>query len=135
MPTSPIQRPWYKVRWQFVLIALVVTIGSAYLHNLSKKPLEISITTGPTGQNRTLKERMLFLVSIEKAFQKKGWLATFDLEGEEGKTIKVFWESLNKPMARQIIKSQDIIPDMREMGFKRLLLNNGKQEWDVDLKN
>jgi len=78
---------------------------------------------------------MLFLVSIEKAFQKKGWLATFDLEGEEGKTIKVFWESLNKPMARQIIKSQDIIPDMREMGFKRLLLNNGKQEWDVDLKN
>ena len=129
------KRPWYRIRWLFAVIAITVIIGSAYLHYQSQKPFEISVTTGPTGQNRTLKERIIFMVGLEKALHKKGWPASLDMEGEGGKTIKVYWEQLNLPMARKIVKSKDIIPDLRDMGFKRLVLRNGKQEWDVDLKN
>jgi hypothetical protein len=135
MTISPNTRPWYKVRRQFLVIAITAIIGSAYLRYQIHKPIEISISSAPTGQDKTLKERMIFLVSLEKAFHKKGWLASLDLEGEDGKTIKVYWEQLNRPMVKQIAESQDIIPDLRDMGFKRLELRNGKHEWDIDLKN
>jgi hypothetical protein len=31
--------------------------------------------------------------------------------------------------------NRHIIGDIRELGFKLLVLGNGKNEWDIDLKN
>jgi hypothetical protein len=135
MIPSPDTRPWYKMRWQMWVIAIVVILGSGVLHYQANKPIEIEVTSSPTGQNRTLKERMIFVTDLEKKFHKKGWIAKIDIEGENGKTLKVYWEQLDLPFVRQWVQSQDIIADIREMGFKRLLMGNGKDEWDIDLKN
>lgn len=78
---------------------------------------------------------MIFVVDLEKSFHKKGWPAAIDLEGEDGKTLKVYWEKLNLPFVRGLVKSQDVIGDIREMGFKHLIMTDGKLRWDVDLKN
>jgi hypothetical protein len=130
-----IERPWYKMQWQLWLAAIVVIAVAAYLHSLENRPIEISIASVPIGQNRTLKERMIFVVSLEKSFHKKGWLAKIDLEGENGKTLMIYWERINLPFVRQWAKSNEMIGDIREMGFKRLMLSNGKASWDIDLKN
>src|SRR6266702_3710740 len=116
MTTPQYKRPWYRMRWQLALIVVAAIIGSVYLRYQAEKPLEISIMTGPTGQNKTLKERMIFLVNLERAFHKKGWPASFDLEGDDGKTLKLYWERINRPLARKIVESPEIVPELREMG-------------------
>ena len=124
--------------WLNTLLALIAvssfSFTAYYIYQLSK-PLEVTVRTGPIGQNRTLKDRMVFMVYLEKTFHKRGWLASFDMEGENGKTLIFFLEKMNRPLAREMVKNEEIIGEIRDMGFKRLKLRNGKEEWDVDLKN
>jgi hypothetical protein len=133
--SSPNSRPWYRIRWPIAVIAVAAIIGSTYLHYQSNKPIKISVTSGPTGHDKTLKQRMIFMVNLEKNFHKRGWPASFDLTGDDGKIITLYWEQLTRPMVQQIIKSQDIIASVREMGFKKLVMRSAKQTWDIDLKN
>jgi hypothetical protein len=123
------------MRSQIWLPSLVAVVLSAFIYHQVNRSPEISITSGPIGQNKTLKERMIFVVGLEKSFHKRGWLASIDLEGEDGKTLKVYWEQLNLSFVKQLFKNQDVIVDIREMGFKNLMISNGKVEWNVDLKN
>lgn len=128
-------RAWYKVRWQIWLILLVaILVIAASLYQLTK-PIEVQVASAPTGQTKTLKNRMIFVAVLEKSFHKKGWLASLDLEGENGNILKIYWESINRPFVMQMLKATGPVQDIREMGFKRLVMNNGKQEWDIDLKN
>jgi hypothetical protein len=78
---------------------------------------------------------MIFAAGLEQNFHKKGWIAKIDLEGVDGKTINIYWDQLNVSFVRMIVKSQDIVGDIRELGFKKLLMSNGKDKWDIDLKN
>lgn len=128
-------RAWYKVRWQIWLILLVaILVIAASLYQLTR-PIEVQVASAPTGQTKTLKNRMIFVAVLEKSFHKKGWLASLDLEGENGNILKIYWESINRPFVMQMLKATGPVQDIREMGFKRLVMNNGKQEWDIDLKN
>jgi hypothetical protein len=120
-----------------VLVLIIVSSFSFtayYIHQLGK-PLEVTVKTGPIGQNRTLKDRMLFVVNVEKVYRKRGYLASFDLEGENGKTLIFFLEKMNRPMAGGLVRTDEFVEEIRDMGFRRLVLRNGKEEWDVDLKN
>lgn len=130
-----VTRPWYQIRWQLVLTAIVAILLSAYLHYQVTKPLVISVTSGPTGQNKTLKQRMIFLDYLKKGFKKKGWPVSLHLEGEGGKTLEIIWVDLKRPFVKQMIQNHNIITDLREMGFKRLVFRNGTNKWDVDLRN
>ncbi len=78
---------------------------------------------------------MIFAVSLEKSFRKRGWAASMDIAGEDGKTLKVYWPELNLPYVKQMVNHQQIITDIREMGFKRLVLRNNDKTWNIDLKN
>ena len=48
---------------------------------------------------------------------------------------KVGLGSLKSLRAREMLRNEEIIGEIRDMGFKRLKLRKGKEEWDVDLKN
>lgn len=129
------KRPWYNIRWQIWVLSVVAILVISVMRYQLTRPIEVQVTSAPTGQDKTLKNRMIFLVSLEKSFHKKGWLASLDLEGENGNVLKIYWESINRPFVKQMVETTDLIQDIREMGFKRLVLNNGKQEWNLDLKN
>jgi hypothetical protein len=129
------KRPWYKLKWQIWLILLVVIVLSSYLFSKMDKTPEIAITSGPVGLDKTLKQRMIFARSFENSFRKKGLHATIDVEGEDGKTLKIDWTELNLSMVGEIVKHQKIISDFREMGFKQLVLRNNNKAWNIDLKN
>jgi hypothetical protein len=124
--------------WLCIILALITassfSFTAYYCHQLGK-PLEVTVKTGPIGQHRTLKDRVLFVINVEKTFRKRGCLASFDLEGENGKTLILFLEKMNRPLAREMLRNEEIIGGIRDMGFKRLIMRNGKEEWDVDLKN
>jgi hypothetical protein len=123
------------MRWQVWAFAIRAILASVYIHSHAKQLIEISVSSGPSGQDKTLKNRMVFLVTLEKAFHKKGWLASFNIEGDDGKTIKIYWEQLKLPFVKHLVGNHDIIADLREMGFKFLIMTDGKTTWNVDLKN
>lgn len=128
-------RPWYKVRWQIWIFAVVgIPMSFLFTKYVTRIP-EVAVTSGPVGQNRTLEERMTFVAKLEKSFHARGWPASIDLEGEEGKVLKVYWEKLDPPMVRQLVKSQEIVADIREFGFKSMVLRSDKKIWDINLKN
>ena len=130
------KRPWYKVKWQIWIILLIVVVSATILFFQRNKPLEISVTTsGPIGLDKSLKQRMIFATTIEKSFRKRGWLTSVELEGEDGKTIKVYWPGLGLPLVEQMVSHQQFITDFREMGFKKLVLRNNNETWNIDLKN
>jgi hypothetical protein len=71
--------------WLCMILALIAVLSFSFMAYYCRqlvKPLEITVKSGPIGQRRTLKDRMLFVVNAEKTFHKKGYLASFDLEGE-----------------------------------------------------
>ena len=70
---------------------------------------------------------MLFVVNVEKTFRKRGWLASFELEGENGKALILFLEKMNRPLAREMVRNEEIIGEIRDMGFKRLIMRNRKR--------
>jgi len=129
------KHPWYWVRWQIWVISLVAILIIATIRYQSTRPIEIHVKSAPTGQTKTLKNRMIFHVILQKRMHQKGWPATLDLEGENGNILKIYWERINKPFVKEMVKTEDLIQDIREMGFKKLVLNNGKEKWDIDLKN
>jgi hypothetical protein len=136
MTLDPDKRPWYQVKWQIWLILLILVATATILYLQSNRQIELSITTsGPIGQRKTQKQRMIFAASLEKSFHKRGWPATIDTEGEDGKTLKIYWAELNFSMAEQMVKHQQIVSDIREMGFKQLVLKNDNEIWKIDLKN
>lgn len=129
------KRPWYKIRWQIWALSFVSILVIVAIRYQASRPIEIHVTSAPTGQTRTIKDRMIFLTALERSFHSKGWLVSLDLEGENGNLLKIYWESINRSFVKQMLNTMDIIQNIREMGFKRLVLSNGKQEWDIDLKN
>lgn len=78
---------------------------------------------------------MIFVVGLEKLFQKKGWTASIDIVGVEGKTLRVSREKLNPFLVKQLLGNQEIVANIREMGFKTLIMAGGKITWYIDLKN
>lgn len=128
-------RPWYKVRWQIWLLAIIAVPLFIFLCRLAFTVPEVSIATGPIGLHKTLKDRMVFVVNLEKSFHKRGWPASIDLEGEDGKVLKVYWEKLNLPFVRRLVKSPDIVADIRSLGFKKIVLRSDNEQWDIDMKN
>ncbi len=129
------KRPWYKLRWQIWLILSVAVVSSAYLFSKGDKTPEIPATSGPVGLDKTPKQRMLFARSLDNSFRKKGWHAFIDVDGEDGKTLKIYWPELDLPMVKEMVHHKKIISDIREMGFKQLVLRNNRKAWNIDLKN
>ena len=136
MTLKPDKRPWYKGKWQIWTIVLPVVVSAFILYRRGNKPLEISITTsGSVGQDKTLQQRMIFSASIEKSFQKRGWQASVNVEGDDGKTMKLYSPELELPTVEQMVSNQKFITEFREMGFKKLVLTNNENTWSIDLKN
>jgi hypothetical protein len=118
-----------------LLVIAVVIVSTFFIHYQSTRPIEIQAESAPTGQTVTTIQRLIFAKELQRKFRDKWWLASFDLKGSDGKIMNIYWESINRSLVKQFVSRVDLIQDIREMGFKKLVLKNGKQQWEVDLKN
>jgi hypothetical protein len=42
---------------------------------------------------------------------------------------------VNEPLVLGMKESKEAVRDLRDMGFKHLIMTDGTTSWDVDLKN
>ena len=97
--------------------------------------LQITTTSPPIGQGVLPEERIRFAREFEKQFHDKGMDAAVNTQGQLEKTIIIRGNIVNGPLVFRMAKSKASIQDLREMGFKSLILTDGKATWNVYLKN
>lgn len=122
-------------RWTVLLVALSA-IACMLASCNSQEPLQVSAPIAPAGQNVTLEQRVKFAKHLGEQFQRKYPDGSVTAEGSGGTTLKLQWTGVDRPLASSFVKNEGMITDLREMGFKRLIVTDGyRSTWNVDLKN
>jgi hypothetical protein len=102
----------------------------------SKEPIAVSVSGPPLGQGVSAVQRLKFARSFGDRFRAKFGDSDISTSGEAGKTLVIKWINVSRPFASKFAANEEIVKDLREMGFKRIILTDGyRSNWDVDLKN
>ncbi len=120
------------------ILVLLLTMAFGMRSKTAKlPPLEIQLSdTTPRGQEVSAEQRQRFGIIFREKFAKKFQGAKVNLEGDGNNTLRIEWSGVDRSFAATIIEEAEIIGDLRDMGFKRLIISDGhKSTWDVDLKN
>jgi hypothetical protein len=93
-------------------------------------------TSSPAiGQNVLFDQRIKFAKDFEKQFHDKGMDATVSTNGVQQRIVTISGKVVNEPSVYRLKDNVYTIQDLRKMGFKHLIMTDGKISWDIDLKN
>ena len=120
-----------------IIPLILITFICIFLNSCkSKEPITTSVSGPPAGQNVTVNQRAYFAKDFGDRFRAKFGESEVWAQGMDDKTLVIKWIHVSRPYAAEFVASEEIVKDLREMGFKRLILTDGnKSNWDVDLKN
>jgi hypothetical protein len=99
------------------------------------KYLKVSTTTAPAGQSVLPKQRRKFAVEFGKKSQDKGMNLTVTTKGDFNTSIVIRSNAVSAALALGMKDNNETIKNLRDMGFKHMIITDGKHSWDVDLKN
>lgn len=120
------------------ILVLVLAMAFGVRLKAAKLPSpKIRLTDAtPRGREVSPEQRRRFAMTLQGKFTEKFHGARVESEGNDDKTLKIEWSGVDRPFAATITETEEIINDLRELGFKRLIISDGhKSKWDVDLKN
>ena len=127
--------------WALLLLVAVSSWGIWKYQNTNKHKvhemnyLQTKNTNPPKGTNFLPEQRRKFALQLEKKVKDKGMNATFTTTGDFHTTILMQGDEVNGSLVRLTVGNNDMIQDMRDMGFKTLIMTDGSATWSVDLKN
>jgi hypothetical protein len=121
------------------LLCLFLSLSLCSGVSYSQAPVEHFQVPGkskPVGLKVSAAERINFAKSFEKRLNAKGNKAHVVTRGDSDKTLVIKWPELSRPFVQGMTNNAGMIKDFRELGFKRIMLTDGKKSaWDIDLKN
>lgn len=120
------------------ILALTLAMAFGMGSNATKlSPIAIKLNDPtPRGQAASADQRQRFGMNFRQKFSGKFQGSKVDVEGDGSKTLRIEWTGVDRPFAATIAESGEIIDDLRELGFKHLIITDGhRSTWDVDLKN
>jgi hypothetical protein len=97
--------------------------------------LHITTSSPAIGQSVIFEKRLKYAKDFEKQFQDKGMDATVSTNGVQQRIVTISGKVVNEPSVHRMKDNVDAIQDLRENGFKHLIMTNGKVTWDIDLIN
>jgi hypothetical protein len=97
--------------------------------------LQISTSSPAKGQSVQPEQRIKFAKDFEKLFHDKRLDGTVIANGDQHKIITISGKIVNETSVYGMKDNVDAIQDMREVGFKHLIMTDGIITWDIDLKN
>jgi hypothetical protein len=99
------------------------------------KFLPITTSSAPAGYKVLPEQRRVFALEFGEKFKAKYPDAAVSTSKDLHTSLLIRGGMINEPFALAMKDNTGIIGDMREMGFKRLIMTDGKTAWVVDLKN
>lgn len=97
--------------------------------------LQISSCSSAIGQTVLPEQRIKFAKDFEKQFHDKGIDATVTAHGDQQRILTITGKVVNEPSVHRMKDNVDAIQDLRENGFKHLVMTDGTATWDIDLNN
>ncbi len=131
-------KPWYMKKGVLLLLVLLGLAAIAtyfILPHRSYESLQVNTKEEVSGRKVEAWQRQKFATSFEKQFRDRGFYVSVATEGTISTTLRLSWKETNKQFVLQMMNNKESIQDLRELGFKKLLMENESQIWDVDLKN
>ncbi|GLI37559.1 hypothetical protein KI811_07965 [Geobacter hydrogenophilus] len=120
-----------------ILVLLLSMAFGMRLKAAKLPPPEIRLTdTTPRGQGVSAEKRQRFCLNFKEKFSRKFQGSKVDVEGDGNRIFRIGWSGVDRSFAASITETAEIIKDLRDMGFKYLIISDGhKSTWNVDLKN
>ena len=122
----------------FLILAVAWSFWKFHYTNkekLSVNYLQVITSNSPAGKSLLPEQRRKFTLEFEKKFKDKGMNATVTTTGDFHSTILIQGNIVNESSVHRMKDNNVVIQDLREMGFKPLIMTDGKESWDIDLKN
>jgi len=89
----------------------------------------------PAGNNFLPEQRRNFALQFVLKFQGRDAEVRATTTGDSHTTIQLQSTAVSRPMVHEILRNNDVLRLLRRAGFKHLVMTNGKDTWDIDLKN
>jgi hypothetical protein len=127
---------WVKYLPFFIIPLLAKTWGISKYPSTNKmhvNHLQIKTNLSPMGQGVLPEQRRTFALKFQENTNFKG--AIFITSGEFHTTFSIQSNKINNQMVSSMSSIDEPYSDLRKVGFKHLLMSNGKEIWDIDLKN
>jgi len=124
--------------WVLLLIIAASSWGLwNYLSNKTAhvKYLQVSINSPAKGQRVLPEQRIKFAMGLEKMFHDKNMDAKVTTHGDMQTIITISGPVVIESIVHKMKDNIDFMQEIREMGFKHLIMSDGKGTWDIDLKN
>jgi hypothetical protein len=123
----------------WVLLLVAISLWSLWNYKGTKTAnvnyLQITTTKPPAGKSLLPEQRRKFALDYENKFKDKGMNATVTTTGDFHTTILIQGNVVNGPSVHGMKDNVNEIQKLRGMGFKHLIMTDGKLSWDIDLKN
>ena len=92
-------------------------------------------TEPPTGKGLLPEQRRQFALGFVIKFSGKESEVTVTTKDAYHTTMFVQSDAISSELVDELAKNNSTLHVLRTMGFKHLVMTNGKATWDIDLKN
>jgi hypothetical protein len=106
-----------------------------YKENVPVKFIGITTSSLPTGKRVLPEQRRTFALEFEQKFKDKFPEVSVTTTGDLHTSLLMKSKIINEQFALQMKDSAEAIHDFRDMGFKRLIMYDGKTAWVIKFKN
>jgi hypothetical protein len=97
--------------------------------------LQVTTAAPAAGKGLSPEQRRVFAMDLGRQFKDKGKDATVTTTGAYHTVIVIRGAMVNKALVYEMKDNATMMQDLREMGFRHLIMTVDKATWDVDLKN
>jgi hypothetical protein len=129
---------WVKYIPFLIIPLLAITWGISKYQTTNKIPvdhLQIKTNLSPMGQGVLPEQRRTFALKLQKNANTDYKDAVLTTTGAFHTTLSIQSNWINSKMVYSMSSSEVPFSDVREMGFKHVIMSNGKEAWDIDLRN
>ena len=131
-------RPWAKIIFipAFLLFAVAWGIWKyQYRPKARVNPVQTAISSQPQRQKQTKAERQALAGVFEQKIREKGMVAAVTITDDEASTVNVKSADIDDLIIREVAKNEKARHDLYVMGFRHLIMTNGRTTWKIDLKD
>jgi hypothetical protein len=123
----------------FLIIPLLaITWGISKYQATDKIPVnhfQIKTKSSPMGQGILPEQRRAFALKLQQNENTDYKDAVLTTAGDFHTTLSIQSNRINSKMVSSMSNSEEPFSDVRKMGFKHVIMSNGKETWDIDLRN
>lgn len=131
-------KPAGKIKPALIIIVIFTAAWGIWkfrYEKIEKITIQANINSSAAGQFVTPEQRLRYANVSEKRFLEKGMDVKVEIIDTGFRTLAITGKLVNSSMMHQIVDDNNIVQELREMGFKYVVISNDCTSWYVNLKN